>query len=137
MSIPSAKSVSIGDGAALAARPGTQAHDAFVVDNDGARRASNHAGGIEGGMSNGAPIVVEVALKPLSTLPGGLPSVDTATGAPARGLVERSDVCAVASGSIVGEAMVCLVLADALLEALGGDSLTQLRAHLAAGRRRP
>jgi len=137
LSIHSAKSVSFGDGAALAMTPGTRAHDAFVVDDAGARRASNHAGGLEGGMTNGAPVVVEVALKPLSTVPGGLPSVDIDTGAAARGLIERSDVCAVPAGAIVGEAMVCLVLADALLESVGGDSLAQVQAHLAAGQRRP
>ncbi len=137
MSIPSAKSFAIGEGAALAATPGSAAHDGWIVDAQGARRPTNHAGGLEGGMSNGSPLVVEVALKPLSTLPGGLPSVDTATGEAARGLVERSDVCAVPAGAVVGEAMVCLVLADALLEAVGGDSLVQVQAHLAAGRRRP
>ena len=137
LSIPSAKSVGIGDGAALARTPGTRAHDTFVVDDTGARRASNRAGGLEGGMTNGAPVVVEVALKPLSTVPGGLPSVDVDTGAAARGLVERSDVCAVPAGAVVGEAMVCLALADALLESLGGDSLVQVKAHLAAGKRRP
>jgi chorismate synthase len=137
LSIPSAKSVGVGDGAALAQTPGTRAHDTFVVDDGGARRASNHAGGLEGGMTNGAPVVVEVALKPLSTVPGGLPSVDVDTGAAARGLVERSDVCAVPAGAVVGEAMMCLTLADALLESLGGDSLAQLQAHLAAGNRRP
>jgi chorismate synthase len=135
MSIPSAKAVGIGDGLAVAATPGTRAHDAFVVDEQGARRQSNHAGGLEGGMSNGAPIVVEVALKPLSTVPGGLPSVDIDTGTAARGLVERSDVCAVPSGAVIGEAMMCLVLADALLESLGGDSLTQVRAHVDSSRR--
>ncbi len=132
LSIPSVKSVAFGDGAALAATPGTQAHDAFVVDHLGARRNSNHAGGLEGGMSNGEDVVVEVACKALSTVPGGLPSTDMATGTAARGLVERSDVCAVPSASIVGEAMVCLVLCDALLEKFGGDSLHQLQAHLAA-----
>lgn len=136
MSIHSAKSVALGDGAALAATPGTRAHDTFIVDDAGARRASNRAGGLEGGMTNGEPVVVEVALKPLSTVPGGLPSVDVDTGAAARGLIERSDVCAVPAGAVVGEAMVCLTLADALLEALGGDSLAQVQAHLAAGKRR-
>jgi chorismate synthase len=135
MSIPSAKSVAIGDGAALAATPGTAAHDAWSVDG-APHRTSNHAGGIEGGMSNGEPVIAEVALKPLSTVPGGLPSVDLATGNGARGLVERSDVCAVPAGAVVGEAMTCVVLADALLESLGGDSLAQVQAHLAAGRRR-
>lgn len=133
-SIHSVKAVSVGDGAALAATVGSDAHDAIFVTG----RSSNHAGGIEGGMSNGEDIVVEVACKPLSTLPGGLPTVDTATGKEARGLVERSDVCAVPSAAIVGEAMVCLVLADALLEKFGGDSLLQVQAHLrASGVHRP
>jgi chorismate synthase len=137
LSIHSAKSVSLGEGAALASTPGSRAHDTFVVDDGGARRVSNHAGGLEGGMTNGAPVTAEVALKPLSTLPGGLPSVDVDTGVAARGLVERSDVCAVPAGGVVGEAMMCLVLADALLDSLGGDSLAQVQAHLAAGKRRP
>jgi chorismate synthase len=133
-SIHSVKSVAVGAGAALASTPGKEAHDALYVGG----RATNHAGGIEGGMSNGEDIVVEVACKPLSTLPGGLPTVDVATGAAARGLVERSDVCAVPSASVVGEAMVCLVLADALLEKFGGDHLAQLLAHLAtSGARAP
>jgi chorismate synthase len=132
LSIHSVKSVGFGDGAALAAIPGTQAHDAFVVDGRGPQRSSNHAGGLEGGMSNGEDVVVEVACKALSTVPGGLPSIDTATGLAARGLVERSDVCAIPSASIVGEAMACLVLCDALLEKFGGDSLKQVQQHIAA-----
>lgn len=132
LSIHSVKSVGFGEGAALAKTPGTKAHDAVVVDAGGARRTSNRAGGLEGGMSNGQDVVVEVACKPLSTLPGGLPSVDVATGLPARGLIERSDVCAVPSASIVGEAMACVLLCDALLEKFGGDSLRQLQQHIAA-----
>ena len=133
LSIPSVKSVGFGDGTALAATPGTEAHDGFIVDEHGARLSSNHAGGLEGGMSNGADVVIEVACKPLSTLPGGLPSMNMATGVAARGLVERSDVCAVAAASIVGEAMACLILCDALLEKFGGDSLAQVQRHLGSG----
>lgn len=130
-SIHSVKSVGVGAGD-LAARTGSAAHDALYADGGTGKRSSNHAGGIEGGMSNGEDIVVGVSCKPLSTLPGGLPTVDSASGAAARGLVERSDVCAVPSAAVVGEAMMCLVLADALLEKFGGDSLSQLQAHLQA-----
>jgi chorismate synthase len=121
-SIQSVKSVAIGDGVALASATGHNAHT----------WAANRAGGIEGGMTNGAPVVATIACKPLSTVPGGLPSYDRHSGAAATGHVERSDVCAVPSAGVVGEAMMAVVLADALLEAFGGDSLKQLRAHIAA-----
>jgi chorismate synthase len=108
-------------------------HDAITVDG----RASNRAGGVEGGMSNGMPLVVRAQMKPLSTVAGGLPTIDVVTGEAALGHVERSDTCAVPAASIVGEAMVCIVLADALLEKFGGDSLDQLKAHMAASAVRP
>lgn len=129
-SIHSVKAVAIGDGAAIAAVPGTAAHD--VVTKAG--RVSNHAGGLEGGMTNGEPVVAEVFVKALSTVPGGLLTTDIATGAETRGLVERSDVCAVPAAAVIGEAMMCFALADALLETFGGDALAQVRAHLAASR---
>ena len=104
-------------------------HDA-IASTSGAR-TSNRAGGLEGGMSNGMPLSLFATMKPLSTVAGGLPSVDVVTGAPARGLVERSDTCAVPAASVVAEAMTCIVLADALLEKFGGDTLAQLTAHMA------
>ena len=83
-------------------------------------------------MSNGMDVVVRAAMKPLATVSSGLPSIDLATGASAPGIVERTDTCAVPAAAVVGEAMVCLVLADALLEKFGGDTVAQLRAHVAA-----
>jgi chorismate synthase len=129
-SIHSVKAVAVGDGAAIAAVPGTAAHD--VVTQAG--RVSNHAGGLEGGMSNGEPVLAEVFVKALSTVPGGLVTTDIVTGEETRGLVERSDVCAVPAAAVIGEAMMCFALADAVLETFGGDALAQVRAHLAASR---
>lgn len=133
-SIQAIKSVAVGDGDGIGAIPGRAAHDAFIVDDDGPRRTSNRAGGIEGGMSNGEPIRLVCSMKPFSTVPGGLPSFDLDSGAADRGLVERSDVCAVPAAAIVGEAMVCLALADVLLSDLGGDSLDEVRTHVAQRR---
>ena len=135
-SIHAVKAVAFGAGEAYASTPGKRAHDPFVVDTDGPRRTSNRAGGLEGGMSTGEELRIVATLKPFSTVPGGLPSFDVDSGVADRGLVERSDVCAVPAGAIVGEAMVCLALADALLDALGGDSMAQLLEHVADRRRR-
>jgi chorismate synthase len=135
-SIHAVKSVSVGDGEQLARTPGRQAHDTFVVDEHGPHRTSNRAGGLEGGMTTGEQLRLIAAIKPFSTVPGGLASFDLDTGAADTGLVERSDVCAVPAAAVVGEAMVCLALADALLDALGGDSLTQVQAHVAERRAR-
>jgi chorismate synthase len=134
-SIHAIKAVAVGDGAAIGRVPGPLAHDTFVVDENApgerhARRQSNRAGGIEGGMSNGEPIRVVCTMKPFSTVPRGLASFDIDTGAADRGLVERSDVCAVPAAAIVGEAMLCLALADVLLADLGGDSLRELVGHV-------
>jgi chorismate synthase len=108
------------------------------VDADGAgwRRSSNRAGGIEGGISNGEPIVVRAAQKPVSTLRKSLPSVDLATGESGRAHIERSDVTVLPRAAIVGEAMVALTLADELLYSFGGDSMGDLRAAVARRRRR-
>jgi len=136
-SIHAIKAVEVGDGRALGAATGHDAHDVLAVSDGGrAARASNRAGGLEGGMSNGATIVLTATMKPFSTVPGGLPSIDIATGAGDRGLVERTDVCAVPAAAVVAEAMVCLALADALLTDLGGDSLAQVLEHLDGRRRR-
>lgn len=135
-SIPSVRGVGFGVAFEAAARSGRQMHDA-ILDTEG-HRDSNRAGGLEGGMSNGMPLVVRAAIKPLSMVQGGLDSVDLATGEPAPGFGERTDTSAVPAAAVVAEAMVCLVLADALLEKFGGDSLAQLRTHLAAtGHRLP
>jgi len=134
MSIPAIKGVEIGPAFENARRPGTQVHDEFEPAGKSADarvsavgRASNRAGGIEGGMSNGQPIVVRAAMKPIPTTVTPLRSVDLATGEPAATQYQRSDVCAVPAASIVGEAMVAWVLADALLEKLGGDSLAEMK----------
>lgn len=131
-SIHAIRAVSFGD-AQRVTEGGRAFHDPITHPQPGGR-ASNHAGGLEGGMTNGMPLVVRAVMKPLSTVAGGLPSVDMATGAAARGHVERTDTCAVPAASIVAEAMTCIVLADALLEKFGGDSVGELRAHLAASR---
>lgn len=132
MSIPAIKGAEIGDGFANAAAPGSQVHDAILpAAGKGAAlpRASNRAGGIEGGMTNGQPVVVRAAMKPISTLRQPLPSVDLATGAPAAAGYERSDVCAVSAAAVVAEAMVAFVLADALLARVGGETIDEFRAR--------
>ena len=136
MGIQAIKGVEIGDGFATAARRGSAAHDELVPDGTGrVRRLSNRAGGIEGGMTNGEPLRVRAAMKPISTVPHALRTVDVATGAPARAIHQRSDVCAVPASGVVAEAMVALVLADAVLEKFGGDALVETRRNLLGYRR--
>lgn len=132
MSIPSAKGVEIGAGFAAAALPGSHVHDVAQYDAaTGWRRLSNNAGGIEGGISNGEPILARVAVKPIPTLAHPLPSVDVRTGEDvAVTRYERSDVCVVPAAGVVGEAMLALALADAWLEKFGGDSLREMRANV-------
>ena len=136
MSIHAVKGVEIGGGFAVAAGPGSQAHDVILTPErwDGRpwRRATNHAGGLEGGMTNGEPVVVRGALKPISTLSKPLPSVDLHTGDPIQAHYERSDVCTVPAAGVIGEAMVALVLARAMLEKFGGDSLEETRRNFKA-----
>jgi chorismate synthase len=136
MSIQAIKGVEVGDGFAGAARPGSRAHDAIVPGAGTGvgrpRRRTGRAGGIEGGMSTGETLRVRAAMKPLSTLVRALDTVDVATGARARAVVQRSDVTAVPAAGVVGEAVVALVLADALLEKTGGDSLAEVRRNLDA-----
>jgi chorismate synthase len=136
MSIQAIKGVEVGDGFASAARPGSRAHDAIVPGThpgvNWPRRRTGRAGGIEGGMSTGEALRVRAAMKPLSTLVRALDTVDVATGAKAKAHVQRSDVTAVPAAGVVGEAVVALVLADALLEKTGGDSLAEVRRNLNA-----
>jgi chorismate synthase len=126
-SIPAVKGVEVGRAFELAKARGTEVHDRLAVTDDRVVHETNRAGGIEGGISTGCPIVVRAAMKPISTTLTPLQSVDLATGAPATTTYERSDVCAVPRASVVGEAMLSFVLADALLEKLGGDSLDEMR----------
>jgi chorismate synthase len=126
MGIQAIKGVEVGDGFLTAARPGSAAHDEIVRGPDGAvHRVSNRAGGIEGGMSIGDVLRVRAAMKPIATVPKALRTVDVATGEPARAHHQRSDVCAVPAAGVVAEAMVALVLADAVVEKFGGDSIAE------------
>lgn len=125
MSIQAMKGVEIGDGFETARRRGSAAHDEMAPGPNGVVRATNRAGGLEGGMTNGEPVRARVAMKPISTVPRALSTVDVATGEPAVAINQRSDVCAVPAAGVVAEAMVALVLADAALEKFGGDSLTE------------
>ena len=130
MGIQAIKGVEVGDGFALAATPGSQAHDEIVPTPDGIRRTSARSGGTEGGMSTGEVLRVRAAMKPISTVPRALRTVDVATGEQAVAHHQRSDVCAVPAAGIVAEAMVALVLADAVLEKFGGDSVDETRRNL-------
>jgi chorismate synthase len=132
MSIQSVKGVEVGDGFALATRPGSRAHDEIVVRGGRLARRTGRAGGIEGGISTGQPIRVRAAMKPFSTVPRPLATVDLATGEPATAIRQRTDVCAVPAGAVVGEAVVAFVLAEAMLEKFGGDSLPETRRNLEA-----
>ncbi len=128
MSIQAIKCVEVGGGADLAEKPGSNVMDEiFYKDGKGFYRKTNNMGGIEGGMSNGMPIVVHATMKPIPTLKKPLRSVDIATKKPFKAAYERSDVCAVPAASIVAEAMVSLVVSGALLEKTGGDSLDEAR----------
>ena len=127
-SIPAIKAVEVGDGWQSASRLGSEVHDPILLRNGRLSRGTNHAGGVEGGISNGAPLVVRAAMKPIATVPAALPSVDLHTLAQTRAHVERSDTCAAPAAGVIAEAVVALTLADALLEALGGDTMDSLRA---------
>ncbi|MBO0840755.1 MAG: chorismate synthase [Sciscionella sp.] len=130
MGVQSVKGVEFGDGFAQARSRGSAAHDELdrAVDSvTGVRRRTNRAGGLEGGMTNGEVLVARAALKPISSLPRALSTVDTSTGEPATAINQRSDTCAVPRAGVVLESMVALVLADAALEKFGGDSLTETR----------
>jgi chorismate synthase len=132
MSIQAIKGVEIGLGFEAARRPGSRVHDEIVADDahragGGFGRAGNHAGGLEGGITTGQPLVLRAAMKPISTLMRPLKSVDLRTHEPADAVRERSDVCAVPAAGVVAEAMAAIVLADAMLEKFGGDSLREMR----------
>ncbi|MDE2572265.1 MAG: chorismate synthase [bacterium] len=126
MAMQTVRAVEIGAGAAIAATPGSQAHDTFGLDEGQLMRGSNRAGGIEGGMSNGQDIIVRVSQKPIPTLMRALPSVNLHEGERAPASVVRSDVCVVPAGSIVGEAMVTLALVGPFLDKYGGDSMEEV-----------
>jgi chorismate synthase len=139
MSIPAVKGVEIGMGFEAARRPGSEVHDPIEGGpaegrrgggkdtRGGFRRPTNNAGGLEGGITTGEPVVVTVAMKPISTLMSPLPTVDLASGQPAKAVSERSDVTAVPAMGVIAEALMALVLADAMLEKFGGDSLAEMR----------
>ena len=130
MGIQAIKGVEIGDGFETARRRGSAAHDEIHPGPDGVARATNRAGGLEGGMTNGQPLRVRAAMKPISTVPRALATVDMATGAEAVAIHQRSDVCAVPAAAVVVEAMVALVVARAALEKFGGDSLAETRRNI-------
>ena len=140
MGIQAIKGVEIGDGFETARRRGSVAHDEMYPGPDGITRSTNRAGGLEGGMTNGQPLRVRAAMKPISTVPRALATVDMATGDEAVAIHQRSDVCAVPAAGVVVETMVALVLARAVLLKFGGDSLTETRrnveTYLAAVRER-
>lgn len=135
MGIHAIKGVEIGDGFTTARRRGSHAHDEMHPGPDGVVRSTNRAGGLEGGMTNGQPLRVRAAMKPISTVPRALATVDMATGDEAVANHQRSDVCAVPAAGVVAETMVALVLARATLEKFGGDSLTETRRNIDAYRR--
>src|SRR6476620_7367510 len=130
MGIQAIKGVEVGDGFGLAATPGSLAHDEIVSTAEGIRRASGRSGGTEGGMTTGEVLRVRAAMKPISTVPRALRTIDVATGEEAVAHHQRSDVCAVPAAGIVAEAMVALVLADAVVEKFGGDSVQETRRNV-------
>jgi chorismate synthase len=130
MSIQAVKGVEIGNGFENAGLRGSSVHDAITYDSLAFGRATNRAGGLEGGITTGQPLIVGGALKPISTLKKPLQSVDITTKESFEAVYERSDVCAIAAASVIGEAMVALVLADAILEKFGGDSLGEMLRNL-------
>jgi chorismate synthase len=132
MGIQAIKGVEVGDGFATARRRGSAAHDEVERTESGLRRRTARAGGTEGGMTTGEVLRVRAAMKPISTVPRALDTVDVATGEPAKAINQRSDVCAVPAAGVVAEAMVALVLADALLEKFGGDAVEETRRNVEA-----
>ncbi|MEY4424988.1 MAG: hypothetical protein RJB56_615 [Actinomycetota bacterium] len=131
MGIQAIKGVEVGDGFETAKRRGSVAHDEIQRDSDGiVRRLSHRAGGVEGGMSNGEVLRVRAAMKPISTIPKALATIDVATGEAAKAHHQRSDVCAVPAAGVVAEAMVALVIANSVLEKFGGDSVAETKRNL-------
>ncbi len=131
-SIPSVKAVALGEGLEVATVVGSRAHDPFTLGENGLERTSNHAGGLEGGVTNGSDLVLRAFFKPISTLRRGLPSVDLETGEAGSTVWERSDVTAIGATPPILESMAALVLADALLETLGGQAIADVDASWAA-----
>jgi chorismate synthase len=135
MSIPAVKAVALGDGFDAAERPGSRFHDEILFDDArGLLRPTNHAGGLEGGVTNGEELRAQAVVKPIPTLLTPLRSIDLRSKQARTAGIERSDTCVVPAAGVVGEAVLALVLADALLEKFGGDSLAELLAHLEATR---
>src|SRR3712207_731581 len=132
MSINAIKGVEIGMGFSLASRRSSEVQDEILLEGDHLARASNRLGGLEGGMTNGEPVVVAAAMKPISTIAKALRTVDLSTGEPARAFKERADSCAVPAAAVIGESMVAVVLAEAFLEKFGGDKMYHIRAGDAA-----
>ncbi len=132
MGIQAIKGVEVGDGFETARRRGSQAHDEIRPGPDGVLRSTNRAGGLEGGMTNGEPLRVRAAMKPISTVPRALATVDMSTGEEAVAIHQRSDVCAVPAAGVVAETMVALVVAQAALEKFGGDSLAETSRNIGA-----
>ncbi|HEV2371191.1 MAG TPA: chorismate synthase [Streptosporangiaceae bacterium] len=130
MSIHAIKGVEVGDGFTTARRRGSQAHDEIEASDAGLRRRTNRAGGVEGGMTTGEPLRLRAAMKPISTVPRALDTVDMATGEPAKAINQRSDVTAVPAAGVVAEAMVALVLAEAAVQKFGGDSIAEVRRNV-------
>lgn len=132
MGIQAIKGVEVGDGFHTTRVPGSQAHDEIVPGDQGAHRITGHSGGIEGGMSTGEVLRVRAGMKPIATVPKALKTIDTASGEAAQAHHQRSDVCAVPAAGVVAEAMVALVIAQAVLEKHGGDSLAEVKRNLAS-----
>ena len=130
MGIQAMKGVEIGDGFTTARRRGSQAHDEIETGPGGVHRRTNRAGGVEGGMTNGEVLRVRAAMKPISTVPRALDTIDVATGQPAKAINQRSDATAVPASGVVAEAMVALVLADAVTEKFGGDSVSEIQRNV-------
>lgn len=131
MSINAIKGVEIGMGFEVARRRSSEVQDEILVEGGRLSRASNRLGGLEGGMTNGEPVVVSAAMKPISTIAKALRTVDISTGEPARAFRERADSCAVPAAAVIGESMVAVVLAEAFLEKFGADNMTDIRAAYA------
>jgi chorismate synthase len=130
MSIHAVKAVEIGDGFELTRTRGSKAQDEIYSENNQLKRKSQHSGGTEGGVSNGEALRVRAGMKPISTIPRALETVDVSTGEAAKAINQRSDVCAVPALGVIAEAMVAITLADALLEKFGGDSVAETRRNL-------
>ncbi len=132
MGIQAIKGVEMGDGFRTATRRGSLAHDEIEYADGGVARRTNRAGGVEGGMTNGEPLRARAAMKPISTVPRALDTIDTQTGEAAKAIHQRSDVCAVPPAAVVAQAMVALTLADAVIEKFGGDSVAEVRRNIAS-----